>query len=162
MPHARGVLFSHSDTSYLSPYLLSHSLTCGHAFPRFDTSCVRSSSRDSATAWGTRIVESDWIGRTGGAKEPSSRLPIFVSVALSLSRARACRQKNKSDILFLRQKSNRPRPTLLHYTQSATIMMSRKYMILAALVVAAACAHAGEGPKVTHKVRPCCGFHSFV
>ena len=32
-------------------------------------------------------------------------------------------------------------------------MMSRKHMILAALVVIAACAHAGEGPKVTHKVR---------
>jgi hypothetical protein len=33
-------------------------------------------------------------------------------------------------------------------------MMSRKYMILAACVLAAACALAGEGPKITHKVRP--------
>lgn len=31
--------------------------------------------------------------------------------------------------------------------------MSRKYVILAALAVVLACAHAGEGPKVTHKVR---------
>uniref|UniRef100_A0A7S0X624 Peptidyl-prolyl cis-trans isomerase n=1 Tax=Mantoniella antarctica TaxID=81844 RepID=A0A7S0X624_9CHLO len=30
--------------------------------------------------------------------------------------------------------------------------MSRKYMILAALVLAAVCAHAGEGPTITHKV----------
>lgn len=36
---------------------------------------------------------------------------------------------------------------------NSTIMMSRKYMLLAALVVAAACAHAGEGPKITHRVR---------
>jgi hypothetical protein len=35
-----------------------------------------------------------------------------------------------------------------------TVTMSRKYMILAALVLAAVCAHAGEGPTITHKVPP--------
>ena len=39
-------------------------------------------------------------------------------------------------------------------------MMARKSLIFAALVVALACAHAGEGPKITHKVRPSQRWHT--
>ena len=50
-------------------------------------------------------------------------------------------------------KADRPRHSDRHPSRQLTLIMQKKLLMLSALMVALACAHAGETPEVTNKVR---------